>query len=60
MFSLNILEFIIIALVKMFINDISTKKVTYENHIVNTFTKHPKQEPFNLLRLGLGLMEPTL
>ena len=40
--------------------NISIEKVSSEDNIANILTKPLKHEPFNLLRLGLGLMEPTL
>ncbi|GJX40050.1 hypothetical protein Tco_0255040 [Tanacetum coccineum] len=39
--------------------NISIEKVSSDDNIVDIFTKPLKREPFNLLRLGLGLMEPT-
>ncbi|GJR76624.1 copia protein [Tanacetum coccineum] len=36
---------------------ISNKKVSSEDNIADILTKSLKREPFNLLRLGLGLME---
>ncbi|GJY32007.1 retrovirus-related pol polyprotein from transposon TNT 1-94 [Tanacetum coccineum] len=36
---------------------ISIEKVSSEDNIADILTKHLKREPFNLLRLGLGLME---
>nr|GEV83592.1 retrovirus-related Pol polyprotein from transposon TNT 1-94 [Tanacetum cinerariifolium] len=39
--------------------NISIKKVSTEDNIVDILNKSLKQEPFNLLRLGLGLMEPN-
>ncbi|GJR43645.1 hypothetical protein Tco_1311748 [Tanacetum coccineum] len=39
--------------------NISTEKVTSEDNIADILTKPLKREPFNLLRLGLGLMEPN-
>ena len=39
---------------------ISIEKVSSEDNIADILTKPLKREPFNLLRLGLGLMEPTL
>ncbi|GJW64209.1 copia protein [Tanacetum coccineum] len=38
---------------------ISIEKVSSENNIDDILTKPLKQEPFNLIRLGLGLMEPN-
>ncbi|GJT31245.1 retrovirus-related pol polyprotein from transposon TNT 1-94 [Tanacetum coccineum] len=38
---------------------ISIEKVSSEDNIVDILTKPLKLEPFNLLRLGLGLMEPN-
>ncbi|GKC30936.1 hypothetical protein Tco_1038230 [Tanacetum coccineum] len=38
---------------------ISIEKVSSEDNIADILTKPLKQEPFNLLRLGLGLMEPN-
>jgi len=40
--------------------NISIEKVSSEDNITDILTKPLKREPFNLLRLGLGLMEPTL
>jgi hypothetical protein len=40
--------------------NISIEKVSSEDNIADILTKPLKREPFNLLRLGLGLMEPTL
>jgi hypothetical protein len=40
--------------------NISIEKVSSEDKIADILTKPLKREPFNLLRLGLGLMEPTL
>jgi hypothetical protein len=40
--------------------NISIEKVYSEDNIADILTKPLKREPFNLLRLGLGLMEPTL
>ena len=40
--------------------NISIEKVSSENNIADILPKPLKREPFNLLRLGLGLMEPTL
>ena len=40
--------------------NISIEKVSSEDNIAGILTKPLKREPFNLLRLGLGLMEPTL
>ncbi|GJZ67619.1 hypothetical protein Tco_0630859, partial [Tanacetum coccineum] len=39
--------------------NISIEKVSSENSIADILTKPLKREPFNLLRLGLGLMEPN-
>ncbi|GJT52763.1 hypothetical protein Tco_0978920 [Tanacetum coccineum] len=39
--------------------NITIEKVASEDNIVDILTKPLKQEPFNLLRLGLGLMEPN-
>ncbi|GKB09402.1 retrovirus-related pol polyprotein from transposon TNT 1-94 [Tanacetum coccineum] len=39
--------------------NISIKKVSSEDNIVDILTKPLKHEPFNLLRLGLDLMEPN-
>ena len=39
---------------------ISIEKVSSQDNIADFHTKPLKREPFNLLRLGLGLMEPTL
>nr|GEV86335.1 copia protein [Tanacetum cinerariifolium] len=39
--------------------NISIEKVSSEDIIANILTKPLKREPFNLLRLGLGLMEPN-
>ncbi|GKE27207.1 hypothetical protein Tco_1442591 [Tanacetum coccineum] len=39
--------------------NISIEKVSSEDNIADIFTKPLKRESFNLLRLGLGLMEPT-
>ncbi|GJU67357.1 copia protein [Tanacetum coccineum] len=39
--------------------NISIEKVSFEDNIANILTKPLKREPFNLLRLGLGLMEPN-
>ncbi|GKB18102.1 retrovirus-related pol polyprotein from transposon TNT 1-94 [Tanacetum coccineum] len=39
--------------------NISIEKVSSEDNIVDILTKPLKHEPFNLLRLGLGLMEPN-
>ncbi|GKD97574.1 hypothetical protein Tco_1381471 [Tanacetum coccineum] len=38
--------------------NISIEKVSSEYNIANILTKPLKREPFNLLKLGLGLMEP--
>ncbi|GKC52092.1 hypothetical protein Tco_1074837 [Tanacetum coccineum] len=38
--------------------NISIEKVSSQDNIADILTKPLKQEPFNLLRLGLGLMEP--
>lgn len=40
--------------------NISIEKVSSADNIADILTKPLKREPFNLLRLGLGLMEPTL
>jgi uncharacterized membrane protein YciS (DUF1049 family) len=40
--------------------NISIEKVSSEDNIADILTKPLKPEPFNLLRLGLGLTEPTL
>ncbi|GJR21922.1 retrovirus-related pol polyprotein from transposon TNT 1-94 [Tanacetum coccineum] len=40
--------------------NISIEKVAFEDNIANIRTKPLKREPFNLLRLGLGLMEPNV
>ncbi|GJV57563.1 zf-CCHC domain-containing protein [Tanacetum coccineum] len=40
--------------------NISIEKVASEDNIADILTKPLKREPFNLLRLGLGLMEPTI
>ena len=40
--------------------NISIEKVSSEDNIADILTKPLKREPFNLLRLGLGLMEFTL
>jgi hypothetical protein len=40
--------------------NISIEKVSSEDNIADILTKPLKREPFNLLRLGLGLMEPNL
>ena len=40
--------------------NISIEKVSSEDNIADILTKPLKREPFNLLRLGLGLIEPTL
>ena len=40
--------------------NISIEKVSSKDNIADILTKPLKREPFNLLRLGLGLMEPTL
>ncbi|GJW12905.1 copia protein [Tanacetum coccineum] len=40
--------------------NISIKKVAFEDNIADILTKPLKREPFNLLRLGLGLMEPNV
>ncbi|GJV66156.1 hypothetical protein Tco_1476984 [Tanacetum coccineum] len=37
--------------------NISIEKVAFEDNIADILTKPLKREPFNLLRLGLGLME---
>ncbi|GJX44970.1 hypothetical protein Tco_0261646 [Tanacetum coccineum] len=39
--------------------NITIEKVNSEDNIVDILTKPLKREPFNLLRLGLGLMEPN-
>ncbi|GJU25848.1 retrovirus-related pol polyprotein from transposon TNT 1-94 [Tanacetum coccineum] len=39
--------------------NIFIEKVSSEDNIANILTKPLKREPFNLLRLGLGLMEPN-
>ncbi|GJY93163.1 hypothetical protein Tco_0508945 [Tanacetum coccineum] len=39
--------------------NISVEKVSSEDNIVDIITKPLKRESFNLLRLGLGLMEPN-
>ncbi|GJX68790.1 retrovirus-related pol polyprotein from transposon TNT 1-94 [Tanacetum coccineum] len=39
--------------------NISIEKVSFEDNIADILTKPLKREPFNLLRLGLGLMEPN-
>ncbi|GJX05981.1 hypothetical protein Tco_0193913 [Tanacetum coccineum] len=39
--------------------NISIEKVSSEDKIADILTKPLKREPFNLLRLGLGLMEPN-
>ncbi|GJZ63974.1 hypothetical protein Tco_0620395 [Tanacetum coccineum] len=39
--------------------NILIEKVSFKDNIANILTKPPKREPFNLLRLGLGLMEPN-
>ncbi|GJV81348.1 hypothetical protein Tco_1517218 [Tanacetum coccineum] len=39
--------------------NITIEKVNSEDNIANILTKPLKREPFNLLRLGLGLMEPN-
>ncbi|GJX71411.1 retrovirus-related pol polyprotein from transposon TNT 1-94 [Tanacetum coccineum] len=39
--------------------NISIEKVASEDNIADIITKPLKREPFNLLRLGLGLMEPN-
>ncbi|GJX93437.1 retrovirus-related pol polyprotein from transposon TNT 1-94 [Tanacetum coccineum] len=39
--------------------NISIEKVASEDNIVDILTKPLKREPFNLLRLDLGLMEPN-
>ncbi|GJS45979.1 copia protein [Tanacetum coccineum] len=39
--------------------NITIEKVDSEDNIANILTKPLKREPFNLLRLGLGLMEPN-
>ena len=40
--------------------NISIEKVSSEDNIADILIKPLKREHFNLLRLGLGLMEPTL
>ncbi|GJV97406.1 hypothetical protein Tco_1548983 [Tanacetum coccineum] len=39
--------------------NISIEKVSSKDNIADILTKPLKREPFNLLRLGLGLMEPN-
>ncbi|GKA82501.1 retrovirus-related pol polyprotein from transposon TNT 1-94 [Tanacetum coccineum] len=39
--------------------NISIEKVSFEDNIADILTKPLKREPFNLLRLGLGLIEPN-
>ncbi|GJU21039.1 copia protein [Tanacetum coccineum] len=39
--------------------NISIEKVASEDNIADILTKPLKREPFNLLRIGLGLMEPN-
>ncbi|GKD71816.1 hypothetical protein Tco_1325906 [Tanacetum coccineum] len=39
--------------------NISIQKVSSEDNIADILTKPLKRKPFNLLRLGLGLMEPN-
>ncbi|GJX29288.1 hypothetical protein Tco_0237367 [Tanacetum coccineum] len=39
--------------------NISIEKVSSEDNIADILTKPLKREPFNLLRLGLGLVEPN-
>ncbi|GJR95856.1 hypothetical protein Tco_0268030 [Tanacetum coccineum] len=39
--------------------NISIEKVASEDNIADILTKPLKREPFNLLQLGLGLMEPN-
>ncbi|GKC23056.1 copia protein [Tanacetum coccineum] len=39
--------------------NISIEKVSFKDNIADILTKPLKREPFNLLRLGLGLMEPN-
>ncbi|GJZ54238.1 hypothetical protein Tco_0609123 [Tanacetum coccineum] len=39
--------------------NITIEKVNSEDNIAGILTKPLKREPFNLLRLGLGLMEPN-
>ncbi|GJV94895.1 hypothetical protein Tco_1546472 [Tanacetum coccineum] len=39
--------------------NISVEKVSSEDNIADILTKPLKREPFNLIRLGLGLMEPN-
>ncbi|GKB31509.1 hypothetical protein Tco_0870910 [Tanacetum coccineum] len=39
--------------------NISIEKVSSEDKLANILTKPLKREPFNLLRLGLGLIEPS-
>ncbi|GJX80275.1 hypothetical protein Tco_0328424 [Tanacetum coccineum] len=40
--------------------NISIEKVSSEDNITDILTKPLKREPFNLLRLGLGLMEQNV
>ncbi|GJU56425.1 retrovirus-related pol polyprotein from transposon TNT 1-94 [Tanacetum coccineum] len=40
--------------------DLSKNPVASEDNIADILTKPHKREPFNLLRLGLGLMEPAI
>ncbi|GJR50592.1 hypothetical protein Tco_1401113 [Tanacetum coccineum] len=39
--------------------NISIEKVSFEDNIADILIKPLKREPFNFLRLGLGLMEPN-
>ncbi|GKE09591.1 hypothetical protein Tco_1413142 [Tanacetum coccineum] len=39
--------------------NISIEKVSFEDNIADILTKPIKREPFNLLRLSLGLMKPN-
>ncbi|GJW50017.1 hypothetical protein Tco_0091368 [Tanacetum coccineum] len=41
------------------LRNITIEKVASEDNIADILTKPLKREPFNLLRLGLGLMEPN-
>ncbi|GJT76587.1 retrovirus-related pol polyprotein from transposon TNT 1-94 [Tanacetum coccineum] len=41
------------------LRNITIEKVDSEDNIADILTKPLKREPFNLLRLGLGLMEPN-
>ncbi|GJV28263.1 hypothetical protein Tco_1384711 [Tanacetum coccineum] len=43
----------------MDLRNITIEKVASEDNIADILTKPLKREPFNLLRLGLGLMEPN-